>query len=58
MTRLGSNLDFTVQKAALTNTDNIEITKQNFGFDLETGITEVLLDPNQAHYYLEIRPKK
>ena len=58
VTRLGSNLDFTVQKAALTNTDNIEITKQNFGFDLETGITEVLLDPNQAHYYLEIRPKK
>lgn len=57
VTQLGSNLEFTEQKAALTNTENIEIYQQNFGFDLGNGITEVVLDPEQDHYYLEIRPK-
>ena len=55
-TTLGSTLSFTAQSAALKNTDGIELLDQNFGFDLEQGITEVSLDPNQEHYYLEIRP--
>ena len=57
VTHLGSGLEFTQQTAALTNAETIEITGQNFGFDLENGVTEVHLDPEQEHYYLEIRPK-
>ena len=55
-TALGSNLVFTSQTAALANTENIEIVRQNLGFDLENGVTEVTLDPAEPHYYLEIRP--
>lgn len=58
VTRLGSALDFTAQTAALANTDNIEIIRQNLGFDLENGVAEVLLNVEQEHYYLEVRPKK
>ena len=57
VTRLGSTLDFTSQTASLTNADSIEVTSQNFGFDLENDVTEVTLDLAQEHYYLEIRPK-
>ena len=55
VTSLGSILTFTNQTAAISNTDNIEIVRQNFGFDLENGITKVDLDLSQEHYYLEIR---
>lgn len=58
VTQLGSNLDFTGQRAALANADNIQIQRQNFGFDLEKGVTEVTLNPEIAHYYLEIRPNE
>ena len=56
VTRLGSGLDFTAQTAALVNTGGIELVRQNFGFDLESGVTEVPLDPEMEHYYLEVRP--
>ena len=55
VTTLGSNLSFTSLTAKLVNTDGIEITGGNFGFDPAAGITEVELDPQQEHYYLEIR---
>ena len=58
VTRLGSNLPFTEQRAALANTESIQIQRQNFGFDLEKGVTEVTLNLETEHYYLEIRPKK
>jgi len=58
MTHLGSNLNYDTQTAALTNTDLIEIVRQNFGFDLDNNITAVTLDPNVPHYYLEIRQIK
>ena len=58
VTRLGSTLAFTGQQAALVNTDGIQIERQNFGFDLEQGVTEVTLAPETDHYYLEIRPKE
>ena len=58
VTRLGANLTFTGQQAALKNTDGIQIERQNFGFDLEKGVTEVTLDLKMEHYYLEIRPKE
>ena len=58
VTQLGSNLAFTEQRAALANTDSIQIERQNFGFDLEHGVTRVTLNPETEHYYLEIRPKE
>lgn len=54
--RLESSLSFTRQSAALANLENVEITGQNFGFDLENGVSSVELDLEQEHYYLEIRP--
>lgn len=56
VTRLGSALDFTRQSAALVNVEGVGLAGQNFGFDLENGVTEVELDPGQEHYYLELRP--
>ena len=56
VTALGPTLDFTAQTAVLVNTDTVEIVRQNCGFDLETGVTEVALDLTEARYYLEIRP--
>lgn len=58
VTRLGSSLDFTRQSAALVNAENVEITGQNFGFDVENGASGVELDLEQEHYYLEIRPRE
>lgn len=57
VTALGSALDLTSQTVSLANTGAIEIVRQNFGFDLEAGITEVALDPAEPHYYLEIRAR-
>lgn len=54
VTGLGSFLVFTGQTASVSNTENIEILQQNFGFDLENGITKVELDLAQEHYYLEV----
>ncbi len=56
VTKLGSNLAFTVQTASIQDHDIIEIVHQNFGFDLENGIRSVTLDPTMEHYYLEVRP--
>ena len=58
VTRLGSTLDFTAQTAALVNTDNIGLVRQDLGFDLENDVTEVPLDLACEHYYLEIQPKE
>ena len=55
-TALGSSLTFTAQTAALANAADIEIVRQNLGFDLESGVTEVPLDLAEPRYYLEIRP--
>lgn len=55
VTRLGSTLEFSEQTASVSNTQFIEIVYQNFGFDLENGITQVELDMNEPHYYMEVR---
>lgn len=55
VTRLGSNLACSAQTATLEDRGQIEIVRQNFGFDLEQGITTVPLDPAEDHYYLEVR---
>lgn len=58
VTQLGSTINFTCQTASLENTETISITAQNFGFDLESGITCVTLSLAEEHYYLEIREKE
>lgn len=55
VTQLGSSLLFTQQSATLLDREQIEIVRQNFGFDLAAGITAVTLDPSAEHYYLEVR---
>ena len=55
VTALGSNLIFTQQTACLEDRGQIEIVRQNFGFDLENGIKEVTLDLSVPHYYLEVK---
>jgi len=57
VTRLGSGLGFSSQRAVLVNTEGVGLADQNFGFDLENGVTAVDLDPAQEHYYLELRVK-
>ncbi len=54
-TKLGSNITFTEQTASICRFEEIEIVGQNFGFDLENGITNVSLDLNQDHYWLQVR---
>lgn len=55
VTALGSNLTITQQTARLEDRGQIEIVRQNFGFDLANGINEVVLDLNEPHYYLEVK---
>ena len=55
VTRLGSNLHFESVAAEITNIKDIDIIRQNFGFDLLAGVTKVILDPAIEHYYLEIK---
>ena len=56
-TKLGSDLHFANLSSSLSNTALIELGKQNFGFDLEKGITEVNLDLQVDRYYLEVKIK-
>jgi hypothetical protein len=48
-------LRFTGQKASISLPQNFEIIRQNFGFEIARGRTEVNLDMAQEHYYLEIK---
>lgn len=58
VTALGSCLTCSDQRATLEDRGLIEIVRQNFGFDLETGVKTVTLDPEEPHYYLEVRPRE
>lgn len=53
-TKLGSTLNFTAQSASISNTDFIEILRQNFGFNLKKNITQVELDLDVERYYLDV----
>ena len=55
VTRLGSTLTFTGQSATLEDRGQIEIVRQNFGFDLEQSVSTVTLDMDVEHYYLEVK---
>ena len=58
VTTLDSNLSFTKQIAQLEDRGQIEIVRQNFGFDLANGINQVELDLSIPHYYLEVKERK
>ncbi len=53
VTRLGTNLDIVKQTASVSNTEEIEIVYNNFGFDLPNGVMSVLLG-EEEHYWMEI----
>ncbi|MBR2048071.1 MAG: hypothetical protein IJ960_05680 [Oscillospiraceae bacterium] len=57
-TTLGSNLRYTEQTVRISNWDRIKIShlyvNQNYDFDLENGITEMTLDLNKPHYWMEV----
>lgn len=55
VTTLGSALEFESVTLCLENTSGISIVRQNCGLDLDAGILEVELDPQEPRYYLEIR---
>ncbi len=55
-TTLGSNLTFSEQKATIAGTEDIFLMRENFGFDLENGITTVTLG-DAARYTMEVRFK-
>lgn len=56
-TKLGSTLSIRKATATLLDRGLIEITNQNFGFNLDTGLTTVPID-DEEHYYLEVRKKR
>lgn len=55
VTRVGTNLTFTGLTAEIVNAGEVELVRQNYGFDLEHGVTSVILDPETEHYYMEVR---
>lgn len=57
VTKLGTELAFTRQEASLSGGEKLEILDQNFGFDLQKGITRVTLDPAKEHYFMDVRMK-
>ena len=57
-TKLGSSITFTKQEASLSGTEYIAILRQNFGFDLSSGVLQVTLDPAEEHWFLDVEAKK
>lgn len=55
LTKLGSNLTFGNVTAELAGADQVEIVRQNFGFDPANNVLEVTLDAETLHYYIEVR---
>lgn len=53
VTKLGTNLNIVKQSASVSNTEEIEIVYNNFGFDIQNGITDVVLG-EEEHYWMEI----
>ncbi len=56
-TFLGSGLVFSGQRASVSDFEGIEIVSQNFGFDLDAGVTAVELDMNTDNYWMNICKK-
>lgn len=58
MPYFGTNLNFVRQNATIDDHDYICILNQNYGFDLESGIKEVVLSPDMDYYYMVVRRLK
>lgn len=43
------------QSSKAVNTGGVEIVRQNYGFDWESGVDTVTLPLGTEHYYLEVR---
>ena len=56
-TQLGSTLRFTEQRASVSNADLVHILDNSFGFDPDAGITEVQLDLDTAHYWMQVQKR-
>lgn len=57
-TTLGSNINFTQLTATIEMDDNIDIVRQNFGFNHENDNKICELNLNEEYYYLEVKSKK
>lgn len=55
MPYLGSNITYNQQVTSIIEDNNIRIESQNYGFDLEAGITSVLLEPDAERYYMIVK---
>lgn len=55
MTKLGSKLKFSTQKASIKLPRDFELADQNFGFDKTKETQDISLDMAQEHYYLQVR---
>ena len=53
-TKLDSNLLFSKTTARISNAEQIDIVRQNFGFEQENEVFSVDLDLDEPHYYLEV----
>jgi len=56
-TRLGSMLLFAEQRASVSHTEEIEMVENSFGFDIDSGLTAVTLDPAVEHYWMQVAKK-
>ncbi len=54
----GTNVDFTSQSTAICEEGNISIESQNYGFDIENGVTEVQLELEAERYYMIVKVLK
>ena len=54
LTGAASKLFFTEETAELLTRGSVEIMEQNIGFDPENGVTEVTIDPDAEHLYLNV----
>ncbi|MCD8367770.1 MAG: hypothetical protein LUC48_07065 [Clostridiales bacterium] len=52
----GSNLTVTETTVTLDDTQDWDVYAQNYGFDLEGGVSTVTLEGEETHYYLELNP--
>ena len=55
MTSLGSGLNITEQIVRTVNIDSAELVDNNFGFDWENSVTEVILDSNVQQYWMQVK---
>ena len=56
-TQLDSTLRFTEQRASVSSVELVQILDNSFGFDPDAGVTEVLLDPDTAHYWMQVKKR-